>query len=177
MGKPKNSVSKSPKSAEPVDLSTSRDDEEVVTMTTVRSLLVVQESMLKTLLESVVNGINARMDDLERSVSDIKASLEFSQTEIEDLKPLRPKLKEAEENLIRVHNSIEYLENQSRRNNIRVSGIPESPGQRCGMIQKIKRQRRSRVLLGWRYKSNGLIASISKRKWAENSSKRRRRKS
>ena len=117
-GKPKKSVSKSPKSAEPVDLSTSLDDEEVVTMATVRSLLAVQESMLKTLFESVVNGINARMDDLEKSVSDIKASLEFSQTEIEDLKPLRPKLKEAEENLIRVHNSMEYLENQSRRNNM-----------------------------------------------------------
>ena len=128
MGKPKKSVSKSPKSAEPVDLSTSLGDEEVVTMATVRSLLAVQESMLKTLFESVVNGINARMDDLE-SVSDIKASLEFSQTEIEDLKPLRPKLKEAEENLIRVHNSVEYLENQSRRNNIRVSGIPECPGE------------------------------------------------
>lgn len=127
MGKPKKSVSKSPKSAKPVDLSTSRDDEEVVTMTTVRSLLVVQESMLKSLLESVVNGINARMDDLERSVSDI-----------EDLKPLMPKLKEAQENLIRVLNSMEYLENQSRQNNIRVSVIRESPGQRYGMIQKIK---------------------------------------
>ena len=129
MGKPKKSVSKSPKSAKPVHLSTSLDDEEVVTMATVRSLLAVQESMLKTLFESIVNGINARMDDLEKSVSNIKASLEFSQTEIEDLKPLRPKLKEAKENLIRVHNFVEYLENQSRRNNIHVSGIPESPGE------------------------------------------------
>ena len=60
---------------------TSRDDEEVVTMATVRSLLAVQESMLKTLFESVVNGINNRMDDLEKFVSDITASLEFSQTE------------------------------------------------------------------------------------------------
>ena len=129
MGKPKKSVSKSPQSAKPVHLSTSLDEEEVVTMATVRSLLAVQESMLKTLFESIVNVINTRMDDLEKSVSDIKASLEFSQTEIEDLKPLRPKLKEAEENLIRVHNFVEYLENQSRRNNIHVSGIPESPGE------------------------------------------------
>ena len=53
----------------------------------------------------------------------------FFQAEIEDLKPLRPKLKEAEENLIRVHNSMEYLENQSRRNNIRVSGIPDFSGE------------------------------------------------
>ena len=62
-------------------------------MATVRSLLAVQESMLKTLFESVVNGINARMVDLEKSVPDIKESLEFSQTEIKDLKPLRPKLR------------------------------------------------------------------------------------
>ena len=85
--------------------------------------------MLKTLFESVVNGINARMDDLEKSVSDIKASLEFSQTEIEDLKLPRSKLKETEENLITVHNPMEYLENQSRRNNTHVSGVPESPGE------------------------------------------------
>ena len=51
----------------------------------------------------------------------------WSSLKLLNLKPLRPKLKEAEENLIRVHNSMEYLENQSRRNNIRVSGVPESP--------------------------------------------------
>ena len=74
------SVSKSPKSVEPVDVSTSLDDEEVVTMATVRSLFAVQESMFKTLFESIVNGINTRMNALEKSVSDIKASLEFSKT-------------------------------------------------------------------------------------------------
>ena len=53
MENPKKSVSKSPKSAEPVDLSTSLDDEEVVAMATVRSPLAVQESVLKTLFESL----------------------------------------------------------------------------------------------------------------------------
>lgn len=109
-------------------------------MATVRSLLAVQESMLNTLFESIVNGINAGMDDLEKSVSDIKENLEFSQTEIEDLKPLMPKLKEAEENLIRIHNSMEYLENQSRRNNIQLYAflVFLSPLARHGLIQKIK---------------------------------------
>ena len=44
------------------------------------------------------------------------------------------KLKDAEEeigilqtDLRTQHSKLEYLENQSRRNNIRVSGIPESP--------------------------------------------------
>ena len=65
-----NLKSQSPKSAKPVHLSTSLDDEEVVTMATVRSLLAVQESMLKTLFESIMNRINARVDNLEKSMSD-----------------------------------------------------------------------------------------------------------
>jgi len=56
-------LSKSPKSAEPVDLSKLLDDEEVVTMATVQSLLAVQESMLKTLFESV-NAVNARLEQI-----------------------------------------------------------------------------------------------------------------
>ena len=47
MGKPKKSVSKSLKSAEPVDLSTSLHDEEVVTMATVQSLLAVMKAKMK----------------------------------------------------------------------------------------------------------------------------------
>lgn len=106
-------------------------------MVTVRGLLAVQESMLKTLFESVVNGINARMDDLGKSLSDIKASLEFSQTEIEDLKPLRPKLKEAEENLIRVHNAMEILK-ISHAEIIYAFLAFLNPQARHGLIQRIK---------------------------------------
>ena len=147
-----------------------------VTMPTVRSLLAVQESMLKTLLESVVNGINGRKDDLEKSVSHIKASLEFSQTEIEDLKPLRHKLKEAEENLIRVHNSMECLENQSRRNNIRVSGIPESPGETWTDSENTVKEA-IKSSLGLEIEIERAHRVDKRRKWAESSSRRRKRKS
>ena len=63
-------------------------------------------------------------------VSSIKASLEYSQKEIEDLKLLEVKLDEAYETVDKIVSDIEaqqvkteYLENQSRRNNIRVNGI------------------------------------------------------
>ena len=66
----------------------------------------------------------------------MKASLEFSQKEIEDLKPLNLKLSEATRDIDQIKCDFggmqlktEYLENQSRRNNIRVSGIPEAVGE------------------------------------------------
>lgn len=99
-------------------------------MGTVKELLKVQESMLRTLFDSVVNSLNPRVNDVLSSVSSIKASLEYSQKEIEDLKLLEVKLDEAYETVDKIVSDIEaqqlkteYLENQSRRNNIRVNGI------------------------------------------------------
>ena len=107
--------------------------EEFVSLGTVKEMLKVQESMLRTLFDSVVNSLNARIDDVLSSVSSIKASLEYSQKEIEDLKPLEATLDEAYETVDKIVSDIkaqqlktEYLENQSRRNNIRVNGIEES---------------------------------------------------
>ena len=60
-------------------------------------------------------------------------SLKYTQRFVDDLRQMAAKLKDAEEEIgtlqtdLRTQDSkLEYLENQSRRNNIRVSGIPES---------------------------------------------------
>ena len=105
------------------------EEDEVVTMAAVKDLLAVQESVMKAMFESVVSSINTRVDELVKSVASIKASVEFSQKELDDLKPISSKLQEAEGELDQIQGSLEYLENQSRRNNIRVSGIKESPGE------------------------------------------------
>ena len=52
--------------------------EEFVSLGTVKEMLKVQESMLRTLFDSVVNSLNAIIDDVLSSVSSIKASLEYS---------------------------------------------------------------------------------------------------
>ena len=108
-------------------------DSEFVSLDTVKELLRAQESMLRSLFDSVVNSLNSRLDDVVKSVASIKVSLEYSQKEIEDLKPLESKLDEAFESVENIVSDIkaqqlktEYLENQSRRNNIRVNGIEES---------------------------------------------------
>ena len=108
-------------------------DEEFVSLQTVREMLKVQESMLRSLFDSVVKSLTARVDDIVNSVASIKASLEYSQKDIEELKPLASKLEEINNEIDQLNSDLseqelkaEYLENQSRRNNIRVKGIPES---------------------------------------------------
>lgn len=104
-----------------------------VTMSTVRELLKVQESMLKGLFESVVNSLSTRVDNVVKTVESLKASLEFTQKNVAELKPLQEQLVATNNDVKKLNTdltskalSLEYLENQSRRNNIRVSGIPET---------------------------------------------------
>ncbi|XP_048586940.1 uncharacterized protein LOC116615509 isoform X3 [Nematostella vectensis] len=98
-------------------------------MAAVKNLLAVQESMMRSVFESMVSQISSRVDDLVEKVSGLKASLEFTQSEVERFGPINKKVKETDSEVVKVKDALEYLENQSRRNNKRVSGIPESPGE------------------------------------------------
>ena len=108
------------------------DTEELVSLRTVREMLKVQESMLRALFDSVVKSLTARVDGVVESVNSLKASLEFSQKDIDELKPFASKLEEAKDEIDQLNSDLtqqelraEYLENQSRRNNIRIKGIAE----------------------------------------------------
>ena len=88
-------------------------------------MLKVQESMLRALFDSFVKSLTVRVDGVVESVNSLKASLEFSQKDIEELKPLASKLEEAKDEIDQLNSDLaqqelkaEYLENQSRRNNI-----------------------------------------------------------
>ena len=79
-----------------------------------------------------VADIKTSLNICQKDASDLKASLEFSQKDIDELKPCKSKLDEIEADIDDINNSIdyhidnlEYLENQSRRNNIRRDGIVE----------------------------------------------------
>ena len=63
-------------------------DEEFVSLQTVRKRLKVQESMLRSLFDSVVKSLTARVDDIVNSVASIKASLEYSQKTSRNSSPL-----------------------------------------------------------------------------------------
>ena len=75
------------------------DIEGLVSLRTVRKMLKVQESMLRALFDSVVKSLTARVDGVVESVDSLKASVQFSQKDIEELKPFSSKLEEAKDEI------------------------------------------------------------------------------
>ena len=121
MGKPKKNHSANAAAADEDNLET-KDEGELVSIATVKQMLDVQQSMLKTLLDSFISTVNARVDKLVDSVASLKASLEFTQKDVGDLLSLKSKLVSAENDIVEIKNNvelhgnkIEYQENQSRR--------------------------------------------------------------
>ena len=119
---------------------------EYVTTAMLTEMLQLQERMFKTLQNSLLNNVNSRLDAVVETVADLKVrleicqkdtrefkeSLEFSQKDIDELKPCTAKLADIETDIDDIYaavdhhvDKLEYLENQSRRNNIRVDGIQE----------------------------------------------------
>ena len=126
-------------------------DEEYVSLTLPKQMLSVQESMLKALFHSVISSVTTRVDDLLKTVTELKKSLEFTLKNVE--KKMATRLEDAEgeigslqKTLDEQSSKMEYLENQSRRNNIRVSGIPESADETWETVEeKVKKAIREKL--------------------------------
>ena len=88
--------------------------------------------MFKDMFESVLSSVNVRIDKVVKSVAELKASLEYSQKDIDDLMEsadaignMDKELEDIQRGLYKHEEKLECLENQSRRKNIRVDGILE----------------------------------------------------
>ena len=104
-----------------------------VTLATIRELFKLQESTFKLLFESTIHSLTLRVDSVVKDVQEMKTSLQYTQKDVGELKPIHVKLEDVNKELDKISKDLashsqkmEYLENQSRRNNIRVNGIPES---------------------------------------------------
>ena len=95
---------------------------------TFKEMMDRQEKNFKTFLESFMTTTNTRIDDFITKTSvemaDVKHSLEFSQNEIDELKTNSQRA-DADSRLNTIEDQCDYLENQSRRSNLRIDGIPE----------------------------------------------------
>ena len=99
---------------------------EFVTLATLREILQMQERMFKSFFDSIVTNVNTRLNSLTHSVAELKARIASSEKDIDDLKPSLLKLQDLDSAIEESQEEqMEYLENQSRRNNVRVNGIPE----------------------------------------------------
>ena len=87
---------------------------------------------MQLMMDSVKEGIKS----LKQSVDEMKQSLHYTQKDIDDLKTKTEKIEEKTKNVDKstansqmdiedLYNEQEYLENQSRRNNVKVLRIPE----------------------------------------------------
>ena len=109
---------------------------EYVTLSIVRELMETQERAFKQTIELYTNNVREEVKSIRNIVEDLKTSLMFSQKDIDDLKgkiyKTEDKLHSLEDSFARSENEIneimdkqEYLENSSRRNNVKILGIPE----------------------------------------------------
>ena len=111
---------------------TDHGGDQFVSMATLNEMLKIQERMFKTMFDSILTSVNMRIDSVVKSAGELKASLEFSQGDIDDLQESVAKITDMEEELDDIQQCLDkheekivYLENQSRRSNIRIDGIPE----------------------------------------------------
>ena len=78
-------------------------------------------------------NVNTRIDKVVKSVAELKASLEYSQQDIDDLKEAADAIDKMEEELDDIQTGLHkqeeklvYLENQSRRNNVASMEFPNN---------------------------------------------------
>jgi len=107
-----------------------------------KDLITQQENSFKGFVQMINDSNNKRYDDFSREMQEVKKSLEYSQREVDELKATLKSvttgaIKHLQSNIetLQADNNhwlvkVEYLENQSRRNNIVVDGNSESPDEK-----------------------------------------------
>lgn len=112
-------------------------DKQNISLSTVKLLLQQQREDFSSMINSLMQSFNDRYDKLQASVTEVKVSLEYSQKDIDNLqksvitqdetqKSISNEAAIITDNLNDISNKLDYLENQSRRNNIIFDGIPET---------------------------------------------------
>ena len=105
---------------------------------TVKEPINNQREDFARMLESILNSFNSRHDKLHAEVIELKHSLEFSQKQIDEMTDKVPSSADSLEatdkeigalkgTLSDLTDKADYLENQSRRNNVVFDGISEAP--------------------------------------------------
>ena len=103
-----------------------------VTLEVVKELLATQQRAFQLLVSDLKDSVK----DVKKDVDELKRSLEFSQKDVKDTEVkvatleskvdlVKIKADDQEGFLGYVEDQMEYIENQSRRNNIKILGLPE----------------------------------------------------
>lgn len=111
-------------------------DNEFVTLNIVQSLLEVQANAFKASFRVVFDELKDELKSVKKDILDLQHSLSFSQgqldTSMKRIVHVEKRLhdndkffRDTNDSLEAMDSELEYLENQSRRNNVRITGVPE----------------------------------------------------
>ena len=63
-------------------------DGDYVTKAYVYEMMKMQESLFRNLFDSLLTNVNSRIDGVNKDLTELKSSLQFTQKDVEDLKPV-----------------------------------------------------------------------------------------
>lgn len=106
----------------------------------IKVLLEAQERTFRTAMDIVVEQLKSRIQTMEGTIADLIKSLEFTQAEVLDYKGEIKSLRKSdnEKKIIieglktridELERRLNYQEDYNRRNNLRITGIQEQPGE------------------------------------------------
>ena len=107
-----------------------------VTLEVVQALLKNQAELFNSSIKLLLQDVTEDIKSIRKDITDLQASLQFTQAKFEEsnqkMEQIGATLSMHSENsndinkqADQVDDQLEYLDNQSRRNNVRITGIPE----------------------------------------------------
>ena len=108
----------------------------------VKEELENQQEKIKEIVKLQLTTTNERLDKISKEVADITESIEFTQGEVkvikEDISQVQTDLRHIQDDMLDpdyVMEKLIELEDRSRRNNLRIDGIPEVPHETWEMCE------------------------------------------
>lgn len=135
----------------------------MLTSEDVRVMLEVQQKAYRDCVEILLSDVTSRLRQLEVRNGELVQSLEFTQKEMDSLKEENKTLKKeisdmkmatststtVDEKIDKINNKLDYMEDYSRRNNLRFEGMEEKPNETWEETQhKVQQLLRSKMELG-----------------------------
>ena len=112
------------------------NNDEMVNISTVKELMALQQSAYKDATSMLFDSLHKRIEEQNNTIFELRRSLEFSQTDIKDLKnELKQCQDQLSNNSIKIDENLKlsnnmtiklaHMEDYSRKKNIRVEGLIE----------------------------------------------------
>ena len=116
------------------------DKEDLISLSMVKDLMHVQESAILASVNMMFGSVKSDIDLLRKEINQLQSSLKFTQKDVSELQrkatcieenvsKTQQALKQQDIDIAAINDEVEYLENQSRRNNIKIVGIMEEPNE------------------------------------------------